>query len=261
MCARARPAILWGGRRAENPNLEAALDQRAIREEIRQVYDAIGRGGARGPEGLVVPTGAGLARALGYAEEDLAAVPAQLLDAFVGVAPLHRLVDGERGAWVLDLGCGAGVESLLLGRRGLRVASLDASAAMLGRLARGGASEVFPVRGELPLIPLRSGIAAAALMNGSANLVPERRELLGEMRRVLRRGGQLLVADLVALEELPGELRALPEAWAWCLAGAGERGDWERDLSGAGFQDVQIELLEELPPVTRVVIRARAPWR
>ncbi|RMG93649.1 MAG: methyltransferase domain-containing protein, partial [Candidatus Dadabacteria bacterium] len=227
--------------------------------KILAVYDRTARDGARAPGGLAVEVGEELARRLGYAPEDLRHVPPPLREAFVGAANLADRVDGAGP--VADLGCGAGLEAWILARRGHPVAALDASGAMLGRLAGclrdAPRLPLRPVRGLLPRLPFRAGAFDWALLNGAANLVPERDELLREAARILRPGGRLLVADLVALEPLPEGLRDLPEAWAWCVAGAENPEAWAERLARAGFDPPEVEILERVPPLARAVVRAR----
>lgn len=226
-----------------------------------ELYEALGRQGSRPPPGLRFATGAALARELGYPDADLATMPPEVLDAFVGagaVAPEVAAGCPPRDAgWVLDLGCGAGLDSLLLSRRGYRVVSLDGAPSMLRRLAGAGGGAAHPVRAVLPDLPVATGAAGWVLLNGVANLVAERRRFLAELARVLRPEGQLLLADLVVLEELPDEVRDLPEAWAWCVGGASTPRRWRADLEEAGFEGIEVRLLEEIPPLARGFVRAR----
>ncbi len=232
-------------------------------EAIAAVYDAVGRDGAAAPGGLAIATGGALARALGYPGEALQRVPEACLAAFVGAAPLARDLACGPGEWVLDLGCGAGVDSLVAAQRGCRVLALEPSKPLLARLAcavRGGDwPRVHPVRGRLPTLPLGTSRAAAVLLNGVANLVADVGALLAEVFRVLRPGGELRIADLVASEPLPAALRELPEAWAWCVGGAVSPETWRARLAEAGFEGVEVALLEPIPPLARARLRAFRP--
>lgn len=234
-----------------------------ISEAIREVYERVGREGSRPPGGLSLSTGRDLAEDLGYPPTLLDALPPRTLDAFVGAAPLFQEVHGRPGEWVLDLGCGSGLDSLILAEAGYRVVAVDASAAMLRRL--GASAEelperrVHPVRAALPRIPVAARAASWVLLNGVANLVVERDALLAEIRRVLRPDGSLLLADLVELGEIPPEVRDLPEAWAWCLGGAATPERWRECLGAAGFRGVEVTVLEEFLPLGRGMIRATAP--
>ncbi|MEW6488555.1 MAG: methyltransferase domain-containing protein [Thermodesulfobacteriota bacterium] len=240
------------------------MEQRRRRAAIAQAYDAVGAAGSRPPAGMGFPTGAALARELGYPEAAVSAAPPALLDAFVGASALapSLMAEGRPGELVLDLGCGAGLDAWLLARAGYRVAALDACASMLSRLAGLGDSAprgLRTVRAELPSLPIRDGIADWVLLNGVANLIGEREALWREVCRVLAPGGRLLAADLVALGPVPPELRALPEAWAWCLGGAPEASRWAAELEGAGLDAPRISILEEIPPFARAVAEARRP--
>jgi hypothetical protein len=57
---------------------------------------------------------------------------------------------------------------------------------------------------------------------------------------VLRPGGRLALADVVADEEPDAELLADHEAWAACLAGAVTRDRYRAQLESAGFTTVEI---------------------
>ncbi len=242
------------------------MDLSLIRSAIAQVYDAVGSHGSRPPSGMGVPTGGALARHLGYPEEALDRVPPTILEAFVGADALAPRVSGCPGDVVLDLGCGAGLDAWLLALLGYRVVAADASAPMLGRLAhaaraadRPSGAAVCALKAELPALPVRGGAADWVLLNGVANLVADRGALWGEVCRVLAPGGRLLAADLVALGSVPPEVRAMPEAWAWCLGGAPDLAEWEAELEDAGLVGVRVTVLEDLSPLGRARVEAERP--
>lgn len=234
-----------------------ALPPVALREAVAAVYDEVARQGARAPVGLGFPTGRDLALALGYGPESLAALPEPVLAAFVGAGALADRVAGAPGDVVLDLGCGAGVDGRILASRGYRVLSLDASEAMLrlGPLTEGR----LALRALLPRLPFRDACARWVLLNGVANLVPDRAGLLSEVCRCLVPGGTLLVADLLQIGPIPREVRALPEAWAWCVGGAAPEEEWRCDLAGAGFSAVEVSIDDPSPPLARALLVAGKP--
>lgn len=237
------------------------MERSSFRAATARVYDAVGAEGSRPPEGLGFPTGAGLARELGYPRAALDGAPPALLEAFVGAGALapRVMARGSPGQRVLDLGCGAGLDAWLLARAGYRVAALDASSAMLARLARIASGKPEAVRAELPHLPIRDAAASWAILNGVANLIADRRTLWREVYRVLAPAGRLLAADLVALEPVPPEVRAMPEAWAWCLGGAPEIPRWARELESAGLVRVRITVVEEFPPFARAIAQGERP--
>src|SRR3989441_12893039 len=85
------------------------IDVHVLKSEIKKTYAAV----SQEPEkDFIFPTGRPWAEDLGYPEE-LANVPETAVGSFAGVAnPWHlgRLAPGER---VLDLGSGAGTDSLI----------------------------------------------------------------------------------------------------------------------------------------------------
>lgn len=238
-----------------------------IRRAVEWAYAQIGEKGSKPPEGLQFDTGARLALSLGYPEEVLMAMSARALEGFVGAAPLPAevIASGERGL-VVDCGAGAGVDSLWLASAGFPVLALDSGRAMIDRLVRASRfmkptllADLYPVLARLPEIPAADSSASWVLFNGVANLIPERGELLAEVKRVLKPGGKLLVADVIALEELGEEVAASPEAWAFCVGGAETASRWLERLDDAGFADCEVSMVEEFSPLGRGVIRAEKP--
>lgn len=233
-----------------------------IRAAVKNAYDEIGRKGSRPLGGLDFPTGFALAKALGYPEEILSRLPCETLEGFVGAAPLpRRVLAANDDGPVLDCGAGAGVDSFWLALEGREVFALEASMPMIRRLKKSAAlldgtlkGRVRPLLGNLPHLPLASQTVSFATMNGVANLVPEAGLLLRELERVLKPGGTLLVADILALSPLEPSLKENPDAWAWCVGGAKTAGEWGELAKVAGFEAPKVEILEEFAPLSRAVL-------
>src|SRR5256884_6865335 len=120
--------------------VEAEIDVELLKCEIKKTYAAVSEEPERD---FIFPTGRAWAEDLRYPDE-LARVPEAAVESFAGVAnpwELGRLVAGER---VLDLGSGAGTDSLvaaqMVGAAG-RVTGIDMTVEMLAK-ARAAAAEM-----------------------------------------------------------------------------------------------------------------------
>jgi SAM-dependent methyltransferase len=178
------------------------LDRRR-RTLVREAYSAAARD--PGAEHAFA-VGRELAAGVGYPAELLDRMPGPSVAAFAGVGAVSitaALAPGER---VLDLGCGAGLDSLVaaerVGRDG-EVVGVDFSADMLARAAAAGAERVWWCRASAEELPLVDGSVDVALVNGIFNLNPGRARILAELARVVRPGGRVHAAELVLREPLP----------------------------------------------------------
>ncbi len=105
------------------------------------------------------------------------------------------------------------------------------------------------LRRQSPLIPDES--VDCVVSNCVLNLVrpQDRRQLFGEIFRVLRRGGRAAISDIVADEDVPNRLQADPTLWSGCIAGAFREDLFLQAFEEAGFHGIQIAQ------------RQRQPWR
>jgi ubiquinone/menaquinone biosynthesis C-methylase UbiE len=157
-----------------------------------------------------------------YSPEELALVPRSALERALGVGNHLRYAQIAPGETILDLGCGAGIDSILAARRTGstgRVIALDFLTEMLEltaeAAAEAGLDNIETVEGEMEALPLRDASVDHVVSNGVINLAPRKRRVLAECARVLRPGGKLSVSDLtVGDEELPPEILTHPATWA-----------------------------------------------
>jgi len=190
------------------PVSDDLLAQDAVRDSVRERY--------RGVLGQATEIAAEL-----YTRDELALVPDGAAAASLGVGnPVRRagLVAGES---VIDLGCGAGIDTLLAARLvspGGRAIGLDTLPEMLAQGASnahdGAITNVEWLRGELESIPLPDASVDVAISNGVLNLSPRKGRAMSEIFRVLRPDGRISLADIVLDEELPPEVMTDPDAWA-----------------------------------------------
>lgn len=180
-------------------------DARAI---IRTTYEAAGS-----DDGAV-------AGAL-YDPEELTGVPEDAVLRAFGVGNPVRHAGLRPGEVVLDVGCGAGIDTLLAARRvtpGGRVLALDMTPTMVERTrmnARAaGWDHVEAHEGLMEALPFPDASVDVVVSNGVLNLSTRKSRSLAEMHRVLRPGGRVALADLVLAEALPEELLKNPIALA-----------------------------------------------
>ena len=147
-------------------------------------------------------------------------VPEGAVESFAGVAnpfSLGRLGPGER---VLDLGCGAGTDSLIaaqmVGSEG-SVAGIDMTAEMLEK-ARAAAVElgvenVEFVEGEVERLPFADLSFDVVISNGVIDLVPDKDAVFSEIHRVLRPGGRIQIADVTIQQPVSDEGKRDIDLW------------------------------------------------
>ncbi len=157
-----------------------------------------------------------------YSPDELALVPESAVDRALGVANHLRHAQIGPGDVVLDLGCGAGIDTILAARRTGptgRLIGLDFLPEQLKRTERAAAhaerGNVQTLQGEMEAIPLPDQSIDHIISNGVINLSPRKARVLAECARVLRASGKFCVSDLTVVEEdLPTEIRVHPAAWA-----------------------------------------------
>ena len=177
--------------------LDVAELRRAILEEYTTVATEPGRG-------FHFHTGRPLARMLGYDDAWLDGIPEPTIASFAGTGNpfgLGPLAPGER---VVDVGCGAGIDSLIAARMVApdgQVVGVDMTPAMLEKArrsaAQAGLENVEFCHGFAEALPVPGGWADAVISNGVMNLFPDKLAGLTEMARVLRPGGRLQVGDIL----------------------------------------------------------------
>jgi len=190
------------------PVSDDLLGQDAVRDSVRERY--------RGVLGQATEVAGEL-----YSRDELALVPDGATAASLGVGNPVRRAGLVAGEIVIDLGCGAGIDTLLAARLVApsgRAIGLDTLPEMLAQgesNARDGAiTNVEWLRGELESIPLPDASVDVAISNGVLNLSPRKGRAMSEIFRVLRPGGRISLADIVLDEELPPEVMTDPDAWA-----------------------------------------------
>ncbi|MCC7186457.1 MAG: methyltransferase domain-containing protein, partial [Acidobacteria bacterium] len=96
--------------------------------------------------------------------------------------------------------------------------------------------------GEIEQLPVADASVDVIISNCVINLSTDKPAVFREAFRVLTPGGRLAISDIVAVRELPDELKADLQAYSGCVSGAAVIGDTEQMLREAGFHDVRIDV-------------------
>jgi arsenite methyltransferase len=196
--------------------VEADIDVDLLKSEIKKTYSSVSDEPGRD---FIFPTGRAWAEDLGYPAE-LANVPDSAVESFAGVAnpwTMGRLSAGER---ILDLGSGAGTDSLvaaqMVGANG-RVTGIDMTAPMLAKAraaaAEMGVANVEFVEGEAERLPFSDASVDVVISNGVIDLVPDKDAVFAELYRVLVPGGRMQIADVTIQNPVSEEGRRKIDLW------------------------------------------------
>jgi arsenite methyltransferase len=196
--------------------VEVEIDIEVLKSEIKKTYASV----SEEPEkDFIFPTGRAWAEDLDYPEE-LAHVPESAVESFAGVASpwaLGRLAPGER---VLDLGCGAGTDSLIaaqmVSEQG-HVTGIDMTQEMLAKARAAaeemGATNVEFVEGEAERLPFPDASFDVVISNGVIDLIPDKDAVFSELSRVLAPGGRMQIADVTIQNPVSAEGRRNIDLW------------------------------------------------
>jgi arsenite methyltransferase len=196
---------------------ELRLDLAELRAAIREEYEAV----ALKPEqGFHFHTGRPLAWMVGYEDAWLDGLSTLAVESFAGTGNPFSLGELRPGERVVDVGCGAGMDSLIaarmVGPEG-QVIGVDMTPAMLQKARQAAAeSKVANVEfreGYGEALPVADGWADVVISNGVLNLMPDKAAALQEMARVLKPGGRLQIADILVEKPVPIGAKRKIDLW------------------------------------------------
>lgn len=158
-----------------------------------------------------------------------------------------QVADLQPGEVVLDLGSGTGGDALIsarrVGEKG-KVYGLDMTDEMLEQARQNasaaGVGNVEFLKGYLEEIPLDDDTVDIALSNCVINLAADKQVVLREAARVIKPGGRIAFSDVIAVEDMPDDVREDMQQWTGCIAGALTETQFRDYLAEAGFVDISI---------------------
>jgi len=193
-------------------------DRKKIGEGIRQRYAKA----AQSPEGhFRFPTGKAGLEALGYDQSILKILPDEVLASYCGVGQPFILDQIKRGESVLDIGCGAGADTIIaaimVGPQGKTI-GLDFVPEMVQRAKQNlqitKLQNVSFALGSGEELPFANESFDCVISNGAYNLIPDKAKALQEALRVLKRAGKLMIADQVLSGGFPSSPMEMVATWA-----------------------------------------------
>ncbi len=196
----------------------ANVDRGERRAQVQAKYNDV----ATHPElGFHFHTGRPLALMLGYDTAEIDSLPDSTVESFAGTG--NPLGAGRLavGAAVLDLGCGAGFDTLLAARQvgpSGRVIAVDMTEAMLNKTRLGAAAaglDNLETRlGYAEELPVEGGEIDVVISNGVINLTPDKVATMREIARALRPGGRAQIADILVHREVPQDAKDDIDLWS-----------------------------------------------
>ena len=157
----------------------------------------------------------------GYRAEWLDRAPAGAVASFAGVGNPHLRSRLSPGETVLDLGSGAGLDSIIAGWQvgpNGRVAGVDLNPEMLAHARRHAAEAGLPQvefrEGHMEDLPLPDESADVAISNGVINLSFRKRRVFEQVFRVLKPKGRVSITDIVSARQLSQSIVNDPKLWA-----------------------------------------------
>ncbi len=192
-------------------------------------------------------------------------LPPEAVLASLGCGNPTAVADLNPGETVLDLGSGGGIDVLLSAKRvgpTGKVYGLDMTEEMLAlaisNREKAGAANVEFLKGYIEEVPLPAATVDVVISNCVINLSTDKPRVFAEMHRVLRPGGRIGIADVVAENELSPSERAERGSYVGCIAGALSFAEYEEGLRAAGFEDVSITSIDEpMPGIHSAIVKAR----
>jgi len=194
------------------------LDVTLLRSEIQRTYADVS---TQPDQEFIFPTGRAWALDVGYPQDLLARVPEASCESFAGVANPFSMGALQPGEDVLDVGCGAGMDSLvaaqMVGATG-SVTGVDMTPEMVakarGSIADMGLGNVRIVEGSAEHLPFDDASFDVVISNGVIDLIPDKDAVLSEITRVLRPGGRIQLADVTIQNPVSEESRRDIDLWA-----------------------------------------------
>lgn len=223
------------------------MKKHEIKKIVKESYGKIADGGCCCSCGCNGMDTEKIAKSLGYSEEEIKSHPEANLG--LGCGNPTALGEIKEGMAVLDLGSGAGFDCFLaakkVGSTG-KVIGVDMTEKMVKKARQNakkyGFANVEFMLGEIEKLPVEDKSIDVIISNCVINLSPDKQTVFEEAYRVLKKGGEMFVSDIVLLKELSETHRKDKNLIAGCVGGAVLKEEYLRLVKKAGFS---VKILSE----------------
>jgi len=182
--------------------------------------------------------------------DDYSQLPGYVADADLGLGcglPT-QFAQIKPGDTVIDLGSGAGNDCFVArhetGPTG-KVIGIDFTEAMISRARKNadalGYNNVEFRYGDIEQMPVADNTADVIVSNCVLNLVPNKKNVISEIWRVLKPGGHFSISDIVLAGDLPANLLKAAELYAGCVSGAIQQDKYIALIEDAGFANLTLQ--------------------
>jgi SAM-dependent methyltransferase len=219
-----------------------------IREAVRKAYGEVANSGnGCGCGSGDNPTPENISVGLGYSNDDVSSVP-DGANMGLGCGNPQAIASLQPGETVVDLGSGGGFDCFLaaraVGKNG-HVIGIDMTPKMISKARKNalktGLDNVEFRLGEIENLPVSNNEVDVIISNCVINLSPDKKRVFAEAYRVLKNGGRLAIADIVAISQLPDEIKSDLALHSGCVAGAQQVDELRSLLEELGFTNISIK--------------------
>ena len=185
---------------------------------------------------------------LGYSEKELQSIP-QDTNMGLGCGNPVALASIQPGETVVDLGSGGGIDCFLAalkaGETG-RVIGVDMTPSMIERARinlekhKNKYPNVEFRLGEIEHLPISDNSVDIIISNCVINLSTDKGQVFKEAYRVLKKGGRMMISDIVITKELPEIIQTSLSSYSGCVAGALLKDVYFQKIRDAGFSSIEV---------------------
>ena len=217
-----------------------SVDQNDLESKVKDMYKKV----ALYPEKEYhFEMGRKLAERLGYPPHKLDELPQESIDSFAGVGYYFDLAKLKKGEFVVDLGSGSGMDVFYaaneVGKKG-EVIGIDMTKEQLEKSSAlrdtSRLNQVVFRNSYIETLPILSNSIDIVISNGVINLSSQKEKVFKEAARVLKKGGRLVISDIVTSVSLPENITCNATLWAACIGGAMQIDAYKHLIESSGLK-------------------------